>query len=87
MQYGGDAFGPRAAMMVGMGDNWFTRLLNVSLVDLGMTVANIFGIAATIILLQAFTPLPYWLAVVLAIPLFIAVFWGALWLLHRKWRD
>ena len=58
------------------------------LVDLFMYTVQILGMAVTILLLKRFTPLPFWVCCVLAVPLFFAVYWSLLWFLvgrrHRR---
>jgi hypothetical protein len=49
-----------------------------------MTVVQIVGLAVTTVVLKRFTPLPFWVCFVLAIPLFLLLFWGVLMLLSRR---
>jgi len=56
----------------------------VDLIDLIMYPVQIVGMAVVIILLKRFTPLPFWACMIIGIPLFFAVFWGALYLLFGR---
>ncbi len=42
------------------------------------------GIGVTFVLLNKFTPLPTWAALVLAVPLFLIVFWIVVWLVAGR---
>ena len=49
-----------------------------------MAVVQIVGLAVTTVLLKRFTPLPFWACFLLAIPVFLLLFWGVLMLLSRR---
>jgi len=51
-----------------------------------MTAVQIAGLAVTTVVLNRFTPLPFWACCVLGFPLFWAVFIGVIWVLGRKSR-
>lgn len=48
------------------------------IMDVVMTVVQIVGFLATVVLLRRFTPLPPEACFVLGFPLFLLVFWGAI---------
>ena len=48
-----------------------------------MTGVQILGLAVTAVALKRFTPLPFWACFVLAIPLFLLLFWGVLILISK----
>ena len=56
------------------------------IMDHVMTVVQIVGIAATIVCLKRFTQLPFWACCLIGFPLFIAIFFGTVYLLSRRHR-
>ena len=52
-----------------------------------MTLIQIAGLAMTTVFLKRFTPLPFWACFVLAIPLFLLLFWGVLMLFSRSGKS
>jgi len=56
----------------------------IDVVSFVMVPVQVLGIGVTAVCLRKFTPLPTWAALVLAFPVFLAPFWGGLWLLSRR---
>jgi hypothetical protein len=55
------------------------------IMDHAMTAIQIIGMAATVIALKHFTPLPFWACFLIGLPLFLVIFLGSLYLLsHRR---
>lgn len=49
-----------------------------------MAFAQVVGIAASLVLLKTYTPLPFWTCVVLSVPLFLFLFWTVIRLLSKS---